>query len=92
MDAKANEIYVIWRYGNDGGKKVNSVIIEYALANASRWEIVSIKNPKFQHYTIKNLVSQTLYKFRVYTANELGESGPSAERYGRTQLGMVINV
>ena len=92
MVAKANEIYIGWSYGNDGGKKVNSVIIEYALDNVSRWESVSIKNPKFQHYTIKNLVSQTSYKVRVYTANELGKSGPSAERYGKTQLGMVISV
>ena len=92
MAAKGNEISIGWSYGNDGGKKINSVIIEYALENASRWQSASLDNPNVQYYTIKNLVSQTSYKFRVYTANELGESGPSAEKSGKTQLGMVISV
>ena len=87
---KSRAINIVWSYGDDGGKRINSVIIEYAFTNAIRWESVKIENyPQVQHYTFKNLRPHTSYKFRVYAVNEIGKSSASVIRFGSTQLGMV---
>ena len=87
---KGSEINIVWSYGDDGGKKINSVIIEYGFTKAIRWESVFIQNyPQVQQYTFKTLRPYTSYKFRVYAVNEIGKSSASVMRFGTTQLGMV---
>ena len=93
MIPKGRGISIVWSYGDDdGGKRINSVIIEYALKNTSRWGSVFVQNyPQVQHYTFNNLRPHTSYKFRVYAVNEIGKSSASAMRFGTTQLGSVDN-
>ena len=83
---KGDEISIKWTYGENGGKEIKNVVIEYTPMDSSQWERVTINDSDLEHYTIKNLRPQTQYRFRVFAVNEIGSSDPSAEHLGTTLL------
>ena len=73
-----SKVEIFWKYGNDGGKNVTTVLIEYAFMYEDEWNNATVVNPLTQRYTLRKLRRQKEYKIRLSVMNAVGKSLPTA--------------